>query len=94
MDDTLAQIYQHLRDDRQHRLDNQPQIDASLVNDYLEMIKLHAANKVGKEQYFLLKRSYAEYALMNADEHSRLVGIVMGQQEEDSKKEEVFEREL
>ncbi len=93
MDDVLSQIHRDLSADGKYRLGNQMPVDASLVEDYLQKILFDESNKIGKEQYYLLKRSYANYALTNADERNHLVGILFGQEEKAATKEEENSRE-
>ncbi len=78
MPDVVNELVEHLRDIGNSRRDRGEQVGKDIVEDELKSIRDNYQRNVGKRLYYVLKYSYACYALSHQDELDRLVQVVTG----------------
>ncbi len=76
--DVVNELVEHLRDIGNSRRDRGEQVGKDIVEDELKSIRDNYQRNVGKRLYYVLKYSYACYALSHQDELDRLAQVVTG----------------
>lgn len=77
----VEDLTEHLREIGMNRRDRGEPVAASIVSEELTIIKNNYHRNIGKRPYYLLKYSYACYALSHQEEFDRLVRVLMGEDE-------------
>jgi len=77
----VDELTEQLRDIGMSRRDRGEPVDASIVIEELTVIKDSYNRNVGKRMYYVLKYSYACYALSHQEEFDRLVQVLVDEDE-------------